>query len=162
MFVDPTRDPPTRLVPRALCLQRTALAGSRGIVADLTPELHRLEAEVEGFAGRTQVTVPLRIVAKVFFGQQPALAVGGGVRFGYVGNDAFLETGLHFLSVVVTHVRKHVHLLDRHGFLSASRHPVKLDERSGSAAPDRSPRWSPHAPRSTCASRRRLAGHCSH
>src|SRR3990172_3476533 len=131
VLVDPAGDAPTTLVARALRLEATLAAGSRvAVVADLALLLDGREAIGQGLAGRAPVVVLIGVVAEVFFGEQAALAVGGGVRFGDVRGDVFLKTGLHFLPIVVPLVGDHIHLVHAQSLLGPLRH-VELTRLSG-------------------------------
>src|SRR3972149_10425428 len=116
------------LVACAIGFEGTLAAGAGGVVADLPLLLNGLEAKGQGLTGRAPVAVLLPVIAEVFFGEQPALAVGGGVGFGDVGIDVFLKAGLHFLPIVVAHVGDHIHLVDAQGLLGALGHAAQQPE----------------------------------
>src|SRR3990170_1732354 len=77
MFVDPAGDAAPALVACAIGFEGTLAAGAGGVVADLPILFNGLEAKGQGLTGRAPVAILLPVIAEVFFGEQPALAVGG-------------------------------------------------------------------------------------
>src|SRR3972149_4067802 len=82
MFVDPAGDAAPALVACAIGFEGTLAAGAGGVIADLPLLFNGLEAKGQGLTGRAPVAVLIGGIAEVFFGEEAALAVGGGVGFG--------------------------------------------------------------------------------
>ena len=82
MFVDPAGDAAPAFVACAIGFKGTLAAGAGGVIADLPLLFNGLETKGQGLAGRAPVAILLPVIAEVFFGEEAARAVGGGVRFG--------------------------------------------------------------------------------
>ena len=100
----PAGDATAAFAASTLCLDGTACAGVGGVILDLSVLFGGLEAEGQLLSCGAPVVILLGVVTEIIFGEEPALAAGGSLRFGDERRDARIQAGFDFHAVVVAHV----------------------------------------------------------